>query len=89
MTNFKELSQLEIEEIAADQLGLPASEEEVSELFDEEIVPTMWEGISRTDFRQAFSVWIDHRHEEGTLSIYQWQQYCYCGKHREWMDSKE
>ena len=89
MTNFNQLSQLEIEEIAAEQMQLPASEEEVSELFDEDVVPTMREGIPKTDFRIIFNDWIENQHRMGELSDAQRNQYCYCGEYEDWLHGND
>lgn len=72
-----------VELYAADN-GLIASEEELSELFDQEIAPLVIEQYGEDDtiaMDQAFNDWTDGLCKDGVIHPEQYDSYCYVGKY--------
>lgn len=84
MTYTNNLSELELAEYYAENENLIASEEELSERFDSDILPLVIEQYGEDDtiaISQAFNDWSDSLCKDGELHPSQYNQYCYVGKH--------
>lgn len=84
MTNFSGVTILELAEAFAEENGLIASEDELSERFDEEILPLVIEQYSEDDniaIREAFNDWSDSLCKDGEIHESQYNTYCYVGSH--------
>lgn len=76
---FSDYSELQIVEVVADEMGLPDSEEAVTVLFNESVLPY----IDKNDepmVREAFSAFVDTLERDGTLHEIQAESYCWLGE---------
>jgi hypothetical protein len=83
MGNWNRVDMLEVIELYAEDNGMIASEEELSKLFDEEILPLVLETYSEDDsvaINEAFNDWTDSLCREGEIHTEQYNHYCYVGK---------
>ena len=72
-----------IEAYAADN-NLPASELELSELFDEQVAPLVINQYGADDtpaMSEAFNNWTDGLCKDGEIHEWQYSNYCYVGKY--------
>lgn len=72
-----------IEELAADY-GNISSEEELSELFDQEIAPLVIAEYGKDDepaMNEAFNNWADSLYKEGDIHEEQYNNYVYVGEY--------
>jgi len=79
-------SELELAEEFAEQQGLIACEDELSEKFDERILPGILAAYGPDDqcaIDQAFKDWTDNLCTDGLLHSSQYQEYTYVGTHAE------
>lgn len=77
-------STLEIIEALAEHEFWIASEEELSEKFDDEIVQSVIEQYGEDDevaINEAFNNWADELCKNGELHELQYSEYCYVGKY--------
>ena len=83
MRTFKRFDLLEAVELWAADNGCLASEEAVSELFDEEVLPSVLEQYDEDDepaINEAFNNWTDNLCTDGYLHDEQRSRYCYVGR---------
>lgn len=83
MTNWNKIDLLEIVEAFAADNGLIASEEELSERFDAEVLPLIIEQYGEDDapaINEGFNDWSDGLCKDGELHPEQYSQYCYVGR---------
>lgn len=81
--NWNNVDLLEIVELYAEDNGMIASEDELSKLFDEEILPYVIEQYSEDDeiaINESFNDWTDSLCKEGELHPEQCNAYCYTGR---------
>ena len=81
--NFKNYELLDIVEEFASSNNLISSEDELSERFDEEVLPYVIECYGEDDepaINEAFSNWMDSLCKEGELHEEQYNQYEYVGR---------
>ncbi len=81
--NFHSVDLLEIVEFFAEDNGWIASEEELSERFDAEILPLVIEQYGEDDqpaINEAFNDWTDSLCKDGELHDEQYNKYCYVGR---------
>lgn len=81
--NFHSVDLLEIVEFFAEDNGWIASEEELSERFDDEILPHVIEKYGEDDqpaINEAFNDWTDMLCKDGDLHDEQYNKYCYVGR---------
>jgi hypothetical protein len=74
---------LEMVELYAEDNGQIASEEELSKIFDESILPLVLETYSESDsvaINEAFNDWTDSLCKDGELHPDQYNSYCYVGR---------
>ena len=86
MKNWNDENLLELIEMVAEYNGWIASEDELSDLFDEHIAPMVLEQYDEDDtvaFNEAFNDWTDSLCKEGTIHHWQYENYCYVGKYSE------
>ena len=84
MANFNRFDLLEAVELWAEDNGLISSEHELSERFDNEILPIVIEQYGEDDqdaIDQTFNDWTDSLCKDGELHDEQYSQYCYVGKY--------
>ena len=82
--NFNNYSLMDIIEDFAASEGLISSEKELSEMFDEEVAPSVIEQYGEDDtiaMDEAFNNWTDALCEEGELHEEQYNSYTYVGKY--------
>ena len=80
---------LEMVELYAFEMGLVSSEGDLSDQFDEEVLPAILEaygekGVEFTDtcmICEAFSNWSDSLCKEGEIHPEQYNSYCYIGEY--------
>jgi len=84
MTGFWDKADLlELVERYAEDNNQIASEDELSKLFDEEILPLVVESYGEDDsvaISQAFNDWSDSLCKDGELHPEQYDKYCYVGR---------
>ena len=83
MRNFNRVDLLEIVELWAEDNGLISSEAELSERFDEEVLPAVIEQYSEDDqpaINEAFNNWTDSLCSDGEIHAEQYDKYCYVGR---------
>ncbi len=71
-----------VEELASDWKMI-SSEEELSEMFDEQILPLVIEKYGEEDqcaIDQAFNDWTDSLCKDGQIHEEQYNKYCYVGR---------
>ena len=81
--NWNRVDLLEIVEEFAENNNLIASEEELSELFDNDILPSIIEEYSEEDepaINEGFNNWSDSLCKDGELHEVQYSNYCYVGR---------
>ena len=84
MTNFTGMTILELAEYFAEGENLIASEDELSERFDEDILPhviILYGADDSIAIREAFNDWSDSLCKDGELHESQYNAYCYTGSH--------
>lgn len=87
MRNYNDENLLDIVELYASEMGYISSEEELSEQFDTNIMPSILEahgqpGVDFTDeamISEEFNNWTDGLCKEGVIHPEQYNQYCYVG----------
>ena len=82
--NWNRYSTLEIVEALAEYEGAIASEEELSELFDQELAPYVLDQYGEDDvsaFSEAFNDWTDALRSNGELHPEQYNNYGYVGRY--------
>ena len=83
MNGFNGITILELAEAYAEENNLIASEEELSERFDEDVLPQVIAQYGEDDsiaIREAFNDWSDALHKDGELHESQYNEYCYVGR---------
>ena len=88
MANFKGVNLLELVECYAIENDLPSCEEDLSERFDNDVMPSILEthgepGISFEDTdmaTQAFNDWADGLCKDGEIHDEQYSNYAYVGE---------
>jgi hypothetical protein len=81
--NYNDENLLEMVELYAEEMGYISSEEELSEVFDEEILPYIVKEYGEDDepaINEGFNSWSDSLCEDGVTHPIQYDQYCYVGK---------
>ena len=81
--NWKNYDTLEIVEVFAEGEGWIASESELSERFDSEVLPSVVEQYGESDqvaINEAFNDWADALCKDGELHPEQYNNYCYVGR---------
>ena len=85
--NYDDESLLEMVELYAEEMALIASEYELSDLFDSDIMPMLIESQGQTVLddsvmiNEEFSNWSDSLCKDGIIHPTQYTQYCYVGKY--------
>jgi hypothetical protein len=86
--DYSEEKELTVVESFGNDYGLIASEKELSERFDEDVLPSLREHwIQYSDspdypvINEAFNNWKDALREAGTIHELQDNEYCYVGKY--------
>jgi hypothetical protein len=75
---------LEVVEAIAEYKSWISSEEELSERFDEEVMPEVLRTHGKDDWpaiMEAFNAWVDGLCRDGHLHPLQVSEYCYIGEH--------
>lgn len=83
MSNFNNVDLLEIIEAFAENNGLISSEDELSQRFDDDILPSIIEIYSEGDevaINEGFNNWSDGLCKDGELHERQYNEYCYVGR---------
>ena len=83
MRTYNGESLLEMVELYANEVGAIASEEELSERFDEDILPwviNQYGEDAQPAINESFNNWSDALCEDGELHPEQYNKYCYVGK---------
>lgn len=83
MTNWNRVDMLEVVELYAEDNNMIASEDELSKLFDEEILPLVITDYGEDDsvaINEAFNNWSDILCKDGELHPEQYNAYCYVGR---------
>ncbi len=76
------ISPLELAEYYAEENGLIENAEELGEMFDRDILPSVVEQYGKDDYpaiREAFNNWTDGLCRDGQLAESQYQEYTYQG----------
>ena len=84
MSNFKNLTTLDLAESYAEQNDMLSSEEFVSEQFDVKIAPRVIEKFGAGDkiaMEQAFADWTDLLCKDGDIHVSQYVNYAYVGRY--------
>ena len=82
MSNYYDENLLEMIELYAQEVGNIASEEELSECFDADVLPHVIEQYGEDDqpaINEAFNNWSDALCKAGEIHPEQYAQYCYVG----------
>ena len=83
MANWKHVDMLEVVELYADDNNMIASEDALSKLFDEEVLPSVVEQYGEDDtiaIREAFNDWTDMLCKDGEIHSEQYDAYTYVGR---------
>lgn len=83
MANWNHVDLLDLVECYAEENGLIASEQELSERFDAEVLPFIIEKYGEDDapaINEGFSDWADHLTRAGELHPEQYHNYGYVGR---------
>jgi hypothetical protein len=83
MGNWNRVDLLEIVELYAEEQRLIASEQELSDRFDEEVLPSVIAQYGEDDepaLNEAFNNWTDMLCKDGELHDEQYDKYCYVGR---------
>ena len=86
MSNYNDENLLEIVEMYAEKVGNIASESELSEKFDSEVVQAVIDQYGEDDqvaIDTAFNDWTDSLCKHGVIHPEQYNQYCYVGEYSE------
>ena len=86
MSNYNDENLLEIVEMYAEKVGNIASESELSEKFDSEVVQAVIDQYGEDDqvaIDTAFNDWTDSLCKDGEIHPEQYNQYCYVGEYSE------
>jgi hypothetical protein len=81
--NWNSVDLLEMVELYAEDNGMIASEEELSERFDSEVLPSVIEQYGEDDepaINEAFNDWTDMLCKDGEIHPEQYDKYCYVGR---------
>ena len=89
--NYNNENLLEMIELYANEMGYISSEQELSDLFDQEIMPVILSQYAKPgeDFTdqdmidQAFNDWTDSLCKDGEIHPEQYNKYVYVGKYSE------
>lgn len=84
LLDLVDMTELEVCEYWADEYHAISSEQELSDLFDDEIAPAIIETFGDDDkpaMREAFNNWTDSMCRDHMIADIQYQEYTYVGKH--------
>ena len=84
--NWNNVDMLELVELYAEDNNLIASEQELSDLFDEEVLPLIIEEYGADDqiaIDTAFNDWTDALCKDGEIHPTQYDEYIYVGRSAE------
>ena len=84
MRNYWNENLLQMIELYANEIGAIASEEELSEQFDEQVLPHVIAQYGENDedaISEAFNSWTDSLCKDGEIHPEQYNQYCYIASH--------
>ena len=82
--NYNNENLLEMVELYAEEMGYISSEEELSEKFDDEILPSIIEKYGEDDLpaiNEGFNDWTDGLCKGGEIHTKQYNNYCYVGQY--------
>lgn len=87
--NYSDENLLEMIELYAEEKGYVASEEELSEKFDNEVMPSILEQFGEKGkpfedevmVNEEFNNWTDMLCKDGEIHLEQYENYCYVGKY--------
>jgi len=82
--NYNDENLLDMVELYANECGYIASEQELSDLFDESIAPEVIKQYGPDDevaMSEAFNNWSDSLCKDGEIHPAQYNDYCYVGKY--------
>lgn len=82
--NWNRIDMLDVVELYAEDNGMIASEQELSDLFDKEVAPSVIEQYGEDDepaMSEAFNDWTDMLCKDGVIHEEQYNSYCYVGKY--------
>ncbi len=80
--NYNDETLLEMVELYAEEMGHIASEDELSEVFDEQMLPAVIDQYGADDepaISEGFNNWSDSLCKDGEIHPEQYSQYCYVG----------
>ena len=83
MSIYNEENLLEMVEMYADEMGYISSEQQLSDEFDEMVLPAIIVQYSADDqpaIDEGFNNWSDSLCKDGEIHPEQYNQYCYIGK---------
>lgn len=83
MGNWNRVDLLDMVELYAEDNGMIASEQELSDRFDSEILPHVIEKYGEDDqpaINEAFNDWTDSLCKDGEIHEEQYNSYCYVGR---------
>ena len=81
--NWNNIDNLELVELYAEDNNLIASEQELSDLFDEEVLPSVLKSCDEDDeaaINESYNNWTDALCKDGEIHIEQYENYCYVGR---------
>jgi hypothetical protein len=81
--NWNRVDLLEIVELYAEENGGIASEQELSERFDSEVLPSVIAEYGEDDepaINESFNNWTDSLCKDGEIHPEQYNSYCYVGR---------
>lgn len=84
MKNYNDETLLELVELYAEEMGYISSEDELSEIFEEQILPSIIEMLGEDDeiaINEGFNNWSDMLCKNGEIHPEQYNNYCYVGSH--------
>lgn len=82
--NWNNVDLLEMVELYAEDEGAIATEEELSQKFDDEIAPLIVKQYGEDDqpaMNEGFNNWTDGLCKDGEIHSEQYDKYCYVGKY--------
>ncbi len=82
MKNYNDENLLEMVELYAEEMGYIASEDELSERFDEQVLPAVIDQYGTDDtiaISEEFNNWTDSLCKDGEIHPEQYSEYCYVG----------
>lgn len=83
MLNWNRIDMLEVVELYAEENGMIASEQELSDLFDADVLPSVIAQYGEDDepaLNEAFNNWTDMLRSDGEIHSEQYNSYCYVGR---------